>query len=84
MQTLRTSYGALTICFAVMLAVSSLAVAEDLSETFDQTYPLSVGGTVSLENINGNVEFEVWGAQEVRVLAVKEASSQKRLDGLKV
>ncbi|MCP4903337.1 MAG: DUF4097 family beta strand repeat protein [bacterium] len=39
---------------------------------------------MSLENINGNVEFEVWGAQEVRVLAVKEASSQKRLDGLKV
>lgn len=84
MKTMQNTTRALSLCLALALVLPATAAAARLTETIDKTFPLAVGGTVSVENINGDVTFEVWGSQEVRVLAVKQASSQKRLDGLKV
>jgi DUF4097 and DUF4098 domain-containing protein YvlB len=52
--------------------------------TVDETYALAPGGSVSLDNVNGDVTIEVWDRDEVRVYAVKSASSQELLDGLEV
>ncbi len=73
-----------TILAAVMVLATGAAWAGNYTETFDQTYPLDNGGRVGLENINGDVTIEVWDQAEVRVYAVKEASSPERLAALKI
>ena len=73
------------IIFLALLIVAAWGFAyEKFEATIDETVELSPGGTVSLENINGDVTIEVWDRDEVRVQAVKSASSQELLDGLKV
>jgi DUF4097 and DUF4098 domain-containing protein YvlB len=67
-----------------MLLLSVGAVAATVTEEFDQTVALAPGGSVSLENINGDVVVETWERDEVRVQATKTASSQELLDGLEI
>jgi DUF4097 and DUF4098 domain-containing protein YvlB len=67
---------------AVLLMVWSASADAMESGTFDQTYSLSAGGKVSLDNVNGDVTIEVWERDEVRVYAEKTASSLELLDGL--
>ena len=52
---------------------------EELREEFHQTYPLSLTGRVSLENINGGVQIKVWDRAAVQVDAVKKAYRKDRL-----
>jgi DUF4097 and DUF4098 domain-containing protein YvlB len=52
---------------------------ELLREEFHQSYPLSAGGRVSLENINGAVRISAWDRNEVKVDAVKSARTRERL-----
>jgi DUF4097 and DUF4098 domain-containing protein YvlB len=73
----------MTVAAAVLLAAGA-AWAGDYTETFDRTYALDQGGRVGLENINGDVTIEVWDQAEVRVYAVKEASSPERLQALRI
>ena len=54
-------------------------LAADLEETFHHTYALAADGRVSLENVNGDVHDTSWTQNEVRVEAIKRASSQDRL-----
>ena len=71
--------------FAAIALVAFPALAGmDYQEIVDKTFPLAPGGSVSLENVNGDVIIEVWERAEVRVYAVKKASSQDLLDRLKV
>jgi Putative adhesin len=60
------------------------APAADLEEEFHHTYALAADGRVSLENINGNVHVTSWSRNEVRVDAVKRASSQDRLQAIEI
>jgi DUF4097 and DUF4098 domain-containing protein YvlB len=68
----------------VLLVANSGAAGQGFEEIFDQSFALAPGGAVGLENINGDVSVEVWERSEVRVYAVKKASSQELLDGLKI
>ena len=52
---------------------------EEMREEFHQTYPLSLSGRVSLENINGDVQIKVWDRAAVQVDAVKKAYRKDRL-----
>ena len=52
---------------------------EEFREEFHQTYPLSLTGRVSLENINGGVQVKVWDRGAVQVDAVKKAYRKERL-----
>jgi len=52
---------------------------DELTEAFNQTYPLSPTGRVSIANINGDVHINVWDQGSVKVDAVKRAYSQQRL-----
>lgn len=72
--------------------ISSLALGATLlvlpafaggpQETFDQTYSMSMDGRFSLENINGDVEVEVWDRAELRIEATKTAPDNRLLDEL--
>jgi DUF4097 and DUF4098 domain-containing protein YvlB len=65
------------------LSISALAYGKVTAE-FHQTYPLAANGSLALENINGNVHVTTWDRNEVKVDAVKSASSQERLDEAKI
>lgn len=60
--------------------LSAPVFADAMTEEFQQTYPLSADGTVSLENINGDVKIEAWDRDEVEVIAVKKGPDQAALD----
>jgi DUF4097 and DUF4098 domain-containing protein YvlB len=68
----------------VLAAAGSVLAGAGYEEIVDQSYPLAAGGSVALENVNGDVSIEVWERNEVRVYAVKSASSPELLDGLEV
>ncbi len=65
---------------------AALAVAAEVpyEEHFDQSFPLTANGSVSLENVNGDVTIEVWDHDEVQVQAVKKASSPELLAALEI
>jgi DUF4097 and DUF4098 domain-containing protein YvlB len=81
MRIMKTVLGVLGVLLLVAAAGSA---DEAYQEVIDRTYPLSAGGTVSLENVNGDVTVEAWDRDEVRVHAVKSAGSQELLDELEV
>jgi DUF4097 and DUF4098 domain-containing protein YvlB len=74
----------LLIAAALVLSVTGAGADDLVTAYFDETYPMNATGSVSLENINGDVTVEVWDRAEVRVHAEKKASSQKLLDGLEI
>jgi len=51
-----------------------------LTEEFHHSYPLGAGGRVELDNINGAVHITAWDKDEVKVDAVKSASTKERMD----
>ena len=57
---------------------------EEVREEFHQSYPISLTGRVSLENINGDVQIKAWDRAEVKVDAVKKAYRRDRLDEAKI
>ena len=65
-----------------LLALLALAAAParalELDETFEQTYPLAAGGSVTLVNVNGSVRVEGWEKNSVAVYAVKRALREPR------
>lgn len=69
---------------AMVLLAAGAAYAGDYTEIFDQTYAADHGVSVGLENINGDLTIEVWDQPEVRVYAVKKASSPERLEALRI
>jgi DUF4097 and DUF4098 domain-containing protein YvlB len=58
--------------------------AQEVREDFQQTYPLSANGRVSLENLNGGVRIAVWDRDEVQLNAVKRAYRRERLTEAKI
>jgi len=68
----------------VLMTAGWVLAGAGYEEIVDQSYPLTAGGRVSLDNINGDVSIEVWERDEVRVYAVKRASTTELLDGLEV
>jgi hypothetical protein len=69
------------LCFNIflgfVLAAVSAAPSFAISKEFDQTYPLQVGGSFELQNVNGTVDVQVWDRNEVEVHAVKTAKHRE-------
>jgi DUF4097 and DUF4098 domain-containing protein YvlB len=53
---------------------------DELTEAFNQTYPLTATGRVSIANVNGDVHISAWDRNEVKVDAVKRAYKPERLN----
>lgn len=68
---------------SVALLAANTALAT-VTEKFDQTYPLTADGVVSLENINGDVEIVGWEKNEVSLEAVKRAKSDEGLQQIEI
>lgn len=72
--------------FIFLAACSSQEVVRGtgISEEFQQSYTLSSGGKVRLNNVNGGVEIKVWDKNEVRVDAVKHADDEGMMGHLQI
>lgn len=53
-------------------------------EEFSRSYPISASGQVSVENVNGNLTVETWDRAEVKIDALKEATSDDYLKELDI
>jgi hypothetical protein len=75
-----------TVCalFVLVLGANASDHRGALTEEFHQTYALTAGGRVELDNINGDVHISSWDRNEVKVDAVKYADSKERLDEAKI
>lgn len=72
---------------SVVLALAALATSlasGDLHEEFHQTHAFSPGGRVALDNVNGDVHILAWDRNEVKIDAIKRASSQQRLEEARI
>lgn len=73
-----TLYGVL---LGTVMAFTLSAVAHaEVREEFHHSYSLASNGRLSLSNINGNVVITAWDRNEVKVDAVKHASTQEKLN----
>lgn len=82
MKSIRFILGLITLAALGLTAADSgraQSSRPELTEEFHQTYPLSATGRVALSNINGSVRISAWDRNEVKVDAVKRASTQERL-----
>lgn len=52
---------------------------QDETEKFEQSYPLSANGRVSVSNVNGSILVESWDRNEVHLEATKVADSKETL-----
>ena len=60
------------------------SVKGDETERFEQTYPLSASGRVSVSNVNGSISIDAWDRNEVKLEYVKTAESKERLAEVEV
>ncbi len=56
----------------------------DETERFEQTYPLSANGRVSVSNVNGSITIDTWDRKEVKLEAVKTADSKEGLSEVEI
>jgi len=56
----------------------------DETERFEQTYPLTANGRISLSNVNGSIVINAWDRAEVKLVAVKTADSKDRLGDVEI
>lgn len=68
---------------AASLALVAAAAAKS-TEKFAQTYPLNPDATVSLSNVNGDVEIVAWDRNEVSVSAEKIAPDASGLQRMQI
>lgn len=68
----------------LLALLTALPAQANVTQEFHKTVPLTANGSVSLSNINGNVEITGWERNEVQIDAVKSASDQQKLDNMKI
>lgn len=59
-------------------------VVGDETEKFEQTYPLSPNGRVSVSNVNGSITVEAWDRSEVKLQYTKTADTKERLSDVEI
>lgn len=65
-------------------AVPEIAAQRDEIEKFEQSYPLSANGRVSVSNVNGPIEVIAWDRNEVKLEATKIVSSRELLSEVEI
>lgn len=56
----------------------------DETERFEQTYPFTPNGRISVSNVNGPIVIEAWDRNEVRLEAVKTAETRDALQEVEI
>lgn len=56
----------------------------DETERFEQSYPLSSNGRVTVSNVNGSITIDTWDKNEVKLVAVKTTDDKERLNEVEI
>jgi len=82
MNRYRATWLGAVLGIVAAFAFTSVAHGESgrFTEEFHHIYPLTAGGRVALENVNGAVHIAAWDRNEVKVDAVKYAGTRERMD----
>jgi DUF4097 and DUF4098 domain-containing protein YvlB len=64
--------------------VATEALVADEIEKFEQSYPLSKNGNVSVSNVNGSITIEAWDKDEVKLEATKTADTKESLADVEI
>jgi DUF4097 and DUF4098 domain-containing protein YvlB len=59
--------------------VAVMETVDDVVEKFEQSYPFTANGRVSISNVNGPITVEAWDRNEIRLEATKIADSQETM-----
>lgn len=73
-----------TLWILVLGAAVAVTADQPYEEYLDQTFSVAANARLSLDNVNGDVSIEAWGRDEIRVEAVKRASSPELLAELEI
>lgn len=68
----------------VATALLVTAASAKVTEKFSQTHPLAANGTVSLTNLNGDIEIVGWDKAEVGIEAEKSARDEADLKKIEI
>ena len=80
---MNLSFRFLPVLILTLVAGSAFARGQVLHES-TETYALDEGGSISLDNVNGDVTVEAWEGNDVRVRYRIIGSSDKQLDKINV
>jgi DUF4097 and DUF4098 domain-containing protein YvlB len=69
----------LAIAATLLTAVCARADLFSVREPFSKTAPFNADGTVTLENVNGNVEVMAWDRNEIKIEGEKSAKTEEEL-----
>lgn len=72
------------VLLAAVLAVLTQPLLADVSKVENFDFELRDGGTLSIENINGDITITGGPGNEVQIIATKKAGSQEYLDGIEI
>ena len=74
------------LVFPLLLAVACVALPlqADVTEVEDFDFEISSGGTLSLENINGDITITGGPGNRIQIVATKKAGNQDYLDGMEI
>jgi len=73
-------YSLLIVGIVFLFALAGSALAAQLQEVVEQSFPLAEDGSVSLENVAGEILIHAWGENKVKMVATKwaRALTEKR------
>ena len=82
---MKSTFMKSALIFGFVFVSACLSTAGGSSDTTNEVFNLNSGGTIRLENVNGNITITTWDRNEVEVVAVKKTkgsgdAAQKRLD----
>lgn len=81
----RNHFRLTTLMSAALLALLiALPAYAEVTQEFHRTVPLAANGSVSLSNLNGDVEIAGWAKNEVQIDAMKSAADQQRLNDISI
>lgn len=72
------------LSLAAALLLPAMPLHADVTAVEEFNFELNAGGTLRLENINGDVTVTAGPGRAVHVLATKKAGSQSYLDGMEI
>ena len=78
---LQTRLGACLLFCLGIACTTTLSASQQLERAWYGRYPLPAGGSVAVENVQGDVSVEGWDRAEVEVTAAKIARRAKRPSG---
>ena len=84
MAQLRKNSTLAFIAVTLLALLTAMPAVAEVTQEFHTTVPLSANGTISLSNINGDVEITGWSRNDVQIDALKTARDQQRLDEARI